>query len=38
MITDAELEKLEQLAEQRDQPLSTVVYELLSAALKRRRR
>ena len=37
MVTDGELEKLECLADEQNQPLSTVVYELLAAALKRKR-
>ena len=36
-ITDAELAKLHRMADQKDSPLATVVYQLLSGALKRRR-
>ena len=37
MVTDSELEKLERMAGEHGQPLSTVVYEILARALKRRR-
>lgn len=37
MVTDAEIERLERLADDQDKPLSTVVYELLARALKRRK-
>jgi hypothetical protein len=37
MVTDSELEKLERMADQHDKPLSTVVYEILARALKRRK-
>ena len=36
-VTDAELEKLERLADEQDRPLSTVVYEILARSLKRRK-
>ena len=36
-VTDTEFRKLERLADEQDRPLSTVVYELLAGALKRRR-
>ena len=37
MLTDAELDKLERLADELDRPLSTVVYEILARTLKRRK-
>ena len=37
MVTDAELEQLERIADEQDRPLSTVVYEILARTLKRRR-
>ena len=37
MLTDAEFKKIERLADEQDRPLSTVVYEILARALKRRR-
>ena len=36
-VTDAELKKLEHLADEQDRPLSTVVYEILARSLNRRR-
>ena len=36
-LTDAEFEKLEALADEKDEPLSAVLYEILSRALKRRK-
>jgi hypothetical protein len=38
MVTDAELRALEQVAEQRRQPLGTIVHELLAKLLKSRRK
>ena len=37
MVTDAEMQKLERLADEKDLPLSTLVYELLAKTLKRRK-
>lgn len=37
MLTDAELAKLEALAEERGLPLGTVAYQILSASLRRRK-
>ena len=37
MVTDADLQKLERLADEQDLPLSTLVYEILARALKRRK-
>ena len=36
-VTDAELDKIERLAEQQDKPLSTVVYEILARGLRRKK-
>ena len=37
MVTDAELAKLHRLTDDKDLPLSTIVYEILARALKRRK-
>ncbi len=37
MVTDAELAKLQRMADEQDQPLSTLVYQILARALKRRK-
>ena len=37
MVTDAELGKLHRLAESSKLPMGTVAYQILSAALKRRK-
>ena len=35
-VTDAEMEKLEKLAEDAEEPLGTFAYQIISAFLKRR--
>ena len=37
MVTDAELDKLERMADDKQLPVSTLVYEIVSRALKRRK-
>ena len=37
MVTDAELAKLDRMAEAKDLPLGTVVYEIVAQALRRRK-
>ena len=36
-LTDAEMEHLERIADEKDQPISKVLYEIVSRALKRRK-
>ena len=36
-LTDSEFAKVEALAEEKDKPLSAVLYEILSRALRRRK-
>ena len=36
-LTDAEFEKLERLADEKDVPLSRILYQIISRALKRRK-
>ena len=36
-LTDAELAKLEALADEKDEPLSAVLYEILARTLRRRK-
>ena len=38
MLTDAEFEAAERLAKERTQPIATVLYEIISRSLRRRRR
>ncbi len=37
MLTDSELKKLERLADEQAQPVSTLVYEILARSLRRRK-
>jgi hypothetical protein len=37
MLTDAELEKLRRLADEKDLPVGTVAYEFVGRGLKRRK-
>jgi hypothetical protein len=37
MLSDAELEKLRRLADEKDLPLGTVAYEFVGRGLKRRK-
>ena len=36
-LTDAEFGKLERIADEKDEPLSAVLYEILARSLKRRK-